>query len=240
MEEEIASSEIQQYGTFQSQNEHEMRHRHVMSFLNGFKGEPNNSGSSSMMSDYSNQSDDNVDETGEIKRPLQTASEKKRRDMIKTGYDKLAQMCLRGCGQPENTSKMSHANILNRASNYIDSLETDIKNLREEKSQIERELMAAGTMKHICSSVITSKGEAPGVRTVSQVQAFAVFRDVMDNLYESFWQYVCMDNFPRLAETLLKWAELYCTPNFLHQFAESSLMRMRNAVASLFRAPVTC
>ena len=222
-------SGLRHFDSLQPENDHEIHNQHVLSFLN-FKTEDMNDQS---FVNEMNQNSDDAD--GEVKRPLQTASEKKRRDMIKTGYDKLAQMCLRGCSQTE-TSKLSHANILTRASAYIDSLENDIKSLREEKAQIERDLVAAGTMKHICSSVINSNNSETNPRSVSQVQAFAVFREVMDRLYDSFRQYVCMDNFPRLAETLLKWAELYCTPHFLHQFAENSLVRVRTAVTPLFRS----
>ena len=163
-----------------------------------------------------------------FKRPQQTASEKKRRDLIKTGYERLAQMCVKNCNQVEG-SKLSHATILTRAASHIDNLEYDIKTLADEKRQIEAQIEALLTMKQ-AYSWMSCKNEAPRTRPVTQAQAFAVFRGVMDALYESFRKFISLDGFTAVAQTLLKWAELHCRPNYLQQFAESSLMRFRNGL----------
>ena len=163
-----------------------------------------------------------------FKRPQQTASEKKRRDLIKNGYERLAQMCVKTCNQVEG-SKLSHAAILTRAASYIDNLEYDIKSLADEKRQIETQINTMIALKQTYFN-LSCKNEAPRTRPVTQEQAFAVFRGVMDALYESFRQFISLDGFTAVAQTLLKWAEVHCRPHYLHQFAESSLMRFRNGL----------
>jgi hypothetical protein len=171
------------------------------------------------------------------KRPTQTASEKKRRDQIKSGYEKLAHICggggpVKPCSKNGEGGKMSHATILNNTVDYISSLEYEIKSLKDEYKQMEMQITSVEMMKQ-AYSVMSCTAEAPAaVGGVSQNQAFLIFRHIADMLYESFRHYLRLNSFRQMTETMLKWAEVYCNPGAMHRAAEVEMLKLKPDVLS--------
>ncbi|PAA67973.1 hypothetical protein BOX15_Mlig005845g1, partial [Macrostomum lignano] len=170
------------------------------------------------------------------RRELHLQSEQKRRDSIKLGYERLSEQVQSGGGTSDGGGKgaaLSKATILQRSIRHMESLnrqrelqETELDCLKKQVAALQvieesyRQLLASGRLTSSLSAAAAS------VRVPDSVK-LAVFRSVMDELFDSFNSATGdASSFVELSGRSLAWLEHSCQPSAMRDLCDRVVRRV--------------
>jgi len=163
------------------------------------------------------------------RREAHTHAEQKRRDAIKKGYDEL-QAVVPNLQQSELISgpqKLSKATILSKTIDYVSFLTKEKKKQDEDLDSLRKEVMALKIMKANLEQLVKAHQSSPqtGVNQVSEEAKFNVFKQIMDQLFQSFNASISVGSFNELSRSVFSWLEEHCKPQTLRELTLNILRR---------------
>ncbi|CAI8025309.1 Max-like protein X [Geodia barretti] len=153
------------------------------------------------------------DEKALTKRDIHTLNEQRRRDIIKHGYAKLADL-VPTCKPGASGVKLSRAVLLQKALDYIQFLQSQSRRHEDQLLKLRREVEALRIMKENYEQIARThcsmaSSDAPQVPDHIK---FMVFQGVADQLFQSFNSSISVTSFDTLSSCIISWLEEYCKP----------------------------
>uniref|UniRef100_A0A5S6QLS1 BHLH domain-containing protein n=1 Tax=Trichuris muris TaxID=70415 RepID=A0A5S6QLS1_TRIMR len=169
-----------------------------------------------------------VDSSTDRKKQVHLKCEKMRREAIKVGYNELKDML-----PPEAAPvgyKLTNASILYRAAEFLKKLKLTEKQQSEEISKLHSQLVALQIICQNYAQMAVQKSptfEALETDTVPYLK-FELFRALMDFWFESFNNSVEMEEYCKLAQSMLQWFEQKLDFNVVSSIFDDVYQSKRN------------
>ncbi|KXJ75901.1 hypothetical protein RP20_CCG010531 [Aedes albopictus] len=173
---------------------------------------------------------DNRNVGRERRRSAHSQAEQKRRDAIKRGYDSLQELVPTCQQTDESGCKLSKASVLQKSIDYIGYLHQHKQQQEEAASSLRREISALRIIHNNYETMQQQQQEEPDKtgEPVSDEVKFQVFRNIMDEMFESFDR-LPVNSFAELTSSAIPWMEEQFQPHLMRDVVNRALAGVRTS-----------